>query len=279
MNSLRFKIIKDKVFEIFVIFLSFLSVVPLFIILFQIFIKGIKVINFEFFVSLPSPPGEKGGGILNALTGTLILILISLILSIPFGVMIGIFLAEFKNRFTDLLKDFVNILQSLPSIVMGILAYIWVVKPVGHFSALSGGVALSLMMLPLIIKSTEETLKMIPFTLKEASFALGASYVSTLWRVILPASAGGILSGVLIGVSRIAGETAPLLFTAFGNPFVNLNPLKPVESLPLLIFKYAMSPYENWQQIAWGGSLVLICIVLFFNIGLKFLVEKWIQKS
>lgn len=203
------------------------------------------------------------------------LLIIALIFSVPVGIITGIFIAETKNKFTDFLRDFVNVLQGLPSIVMGILAYLWVVKPLGHFSALSGGVALSLMMLPLVIKSTEETIKMVPFSLKEASYALGANYVSTIFRVILPASISGIMSGILIGVSRIAGETAPLLFTAFGNPFINMNPLKPVESLPLLIFKYAMSPYENWQRIAWGASLILILMVLFLNIFTNVIIEKW----
>ncbi len=275
MKELQVKILKDKIFKVLIVSLSLISVIPLFIILFQIFKNGIKAINFEFFVSLPKPPGEEAGGILNALLGTILLLIIALIFSVPLGIITGIFIAETRNKFTDFLRDFVNVLQGLPSIVMGILAYLWVVKPMGHFSALSGGVALSLMMLPLVIKSTEETIKMVPFSLKEASYALGANYVSTIFRVILPASIGGIMSGILIGVSRIAGETAPLLFTAFGNPFINMNPLKPVESLPLLIFKYAMSPYENWQRIAWGASLILILMVLFLNIFTNIIIEKW----
>ncbi len=278
MKEIKFKIFKDKIFEFIVIIFSFITALPLIIIFSQIFIKGIKAINWEFFVSLPKPPGEEGGGIINALTGTLMLILISSLISIPPGIIIGILLAEFENKFTSILRDLVNVLQGLPSIVIGILGYLWVVKPLGHFSALSGGVALSLMMLPLVIKATEETVRMIPFSFKEASYALGANYVSTIFRVILPASAGGIISGILIGISRIAGETAPLLFTAFGNPFLNLNPLKPVESLPLLIFKYAISPYENWQRIAWGASLTLILILLLFNIILKLIIEKWTRR-
>ncbi len=275
MKELQVKILKDKIFKIVVISLSLISVIPLFVILFQIFKNGIKAINFDFFISLPKPPGEQGGGILNALIGTILLLIIALIFSVPPGIITGIFIAEIRNKFTDFLRDFVNVLQGLPSIVMGILAYLWVVKPMGHFSALSGGIALSLMMLPLVIKSTEETLKMLPFSLKEASYALGANYTSTVLKVLIPASISGIFSGILIGVSRIAGETAPLLFTAFGNPFVNVNPLKPVESLPLLIFKYAMSPYENWQRIAWGASLVLILMVLFLNIFTNIIIEKW----
>jgi len=275
MKELQVKILKDKIFKVLIVSLSLISVIPLFIILFQIFKNGIKAINFEFFISLPKPPGEQGGGILNALIGTILLLIIALIFSVPVGIITGIFIAEIRNKFTNFLRDFVNVLQGLPSIVMGILAYLWVVKPMGHFSALSGGIALSLMMLPLVIKSTEETLKMLPFSLKEASYALGANYTSTVLKVLIPASISGIFSGILIGVSRIAGETAPLLFTAFGNPFINMNPLKPVESLPLLIFKYAMSPYENWQRIAWGASLILILMVLFLNIFTNIIIEKW----
>jgi len=166
-------------------------------------------------------------------------------------------------------------LQSTPSIVIGIIAYLWVVVPLGRFSVLSGAVALALIMLPLIIKNTEETLKMVPFSLKEASYALGTNYTNTVLKILLPTCRSGILTGILIGFSRALGETAPLLFTAFGNPFLNINPLNAVESLPLLIFKYAISPYDNWHRIAWGASLVLILIILFFNILTKIFTEKW----
>ena len=157
---------------------------------------------------------------------------------------------------------------------MGVIAYAWVVVPMGGFSALSGGIALALMMLPLIAKSTEETLKMIPHTLKEAAYALGASYPSVILKIVVPAGKNGIFSGILLGVARVAGETAPLLFTAFGNPYMNTNVMKSVNSLPLLIFNYATSPYEDWQNLAWGASLLLILFVLSLSLLSKFLLRR-----
>ncbi len=275
MNSIKQKILKDRLFEIAIIFFTALSVLPLILILFQVVKNGIGAINLEFFTHLPLPPGEKGGGILNAIVGSFELVFIASIFAIPLGVLIGVFLAEYKNKLTDFLTVLVDVLQSTPSIVIGIIAYLWVVVPLRRFSALSGSVALAIMMLPLIIKHTKETLKMVPSTLKEASYALGANYTSTLLKVLLPSALGGILTGILLSISRVFGETAPLLFTAFGNPFFNINPLKSVESLPLLIFKYALSPYDDWHRIAWGASLVLILIVLSLNILVKLIIEKW----
>lgn len=275
MKEIKRKILKDRLFKIVVIFFTVLSVLPLILILLEIIKNGIGVMSFAFFTKLTPPPGIKGGGILNALVGSLELVLISSVLAIPFGVLIGIFLAEYENKLTYILSVLVDVLQSTPSIVIGIIAYLWVVVPLKRFSALSGGVALSLMMLPLIIKHTKETVKMVPFTLKEASYALGTNYTRTVLKVLLPSAMGGILTGILISISRVLGETAPLLFTAFGNPFFNINPLKSVESLPLLIFKYALSPYDNWHNIAWGASLVLILLVLLLNMLVKIIIKKW----
>ncbi len=275
MRSLKRRILKDKVLKISVVFLSLSTLLPLFFILLTIIKNGITVINLDFFIKLPEPPGETGGGILNSIVGTLLLIIISFLISSPFGIMVGIFLAEVQNKFTEVLKILVNVLQGVPSIVMGIIGYLLVVKPMGGFSALSGGVSLALMMLPVVIKNTEETLKLVPFYLREAAFSLGTNYTRTILKVVLPAGMGGVLSGILIGILRIAGETAPLLFTAFGNPFLNINPLKPVDALPLLIFNYAMSPYQNWHKIAWGASFILIMIVLVLTIMTKFIARKW----
>ena len=168
-----------------------------------------------------------------------------------------------------------EILQGIPSIVIGIIAYAWIVITLGTFSAFSGGIALSIMMLPVIVRATEETLKLIPDTLKEASLSLGVPYYRTILKVILPAGASGIATGVLISVARIAGETAPLLFTAFGNPFMEMNVLKPVNSLPLLIFNYATSPYPEWHALAWGASFVLVFFVLALNFFAKVVTRKW----
>ncbi len=274
-KSLRKRIYIDFFFKCIVFILAMISVLPLILILYHITKHGISAINWKFFTTLPSPPGEQGGGILNALLGTFLLVAISFVMAVPLGMLIGIFLSETKGRFTEAVRIIVNISQGMPSIVIGIIAYTWVVVPMGGFSALSGGVALAIMMLPIIAKNTEETLKLIPYSLKEASYALGVNYTRTILKVILPSAFSGIASGIVIAISRIAGETAPLLFTAFGNPFLNFNILKPVDSLPLLIFNYAMSPYENWHQLAWGASFVLVVFILILNIGIKIARDIW----
>ena len=268
--------IKNRIFKGLVIFLSILSTVPLFLILFFIFEKGITSINWQFFISLPKPVGEAGGGIANALVGTFLLVTLSSIISIPIGLTAGIYLSEFKkSKVSYWVRLCVDILQGVPSIVIGIIAYLWVVKQMGHFSAFSGAIALAMMMLPVIVKSTEETLKLMPESLKEASLALGVPYYRTIIKVILPAGLSGIITGILLSVSRVAGETAPLLFTAFGSPFMNWNINKPVHSLPLLIFNYAISPYDDWHKIAWGAAFVLVIFILLLNLIAKGVAGKW----
>ena len=168
-----------------------------------------------------------------------------------------------------------DVLQGIPSIVIGIIIYLWIVKTMGGFSAFSGSLALSLIMLPSIIKSTEETLKLIPDSLKEASLSLGVPYYRTILKVILPSGISGILSGTILSVSRVAGETAPLLFTAFGNPFMNTNLMKPMSSMPAVIFSYAISPYEDWQKLAWGAAFILISVILLLNIITKIAQQRW----
>jgi len=275
-DKLKIRIVLDKVFKGIVIFLSFLCTVPLFLILAYIIKNGISSINWEFLVNLPKPVGETGGGISNALIGTIILIGLSCLFSVPLGISVGIFLNEFKEgKFSYIIRLCVEVLQGIPSIVIGIIVYLWVVVPSGTFSTLSGGAALGIMMLPVIIRSTEETLKLIPDYLKEASLSLGVPYFKTVLKVILPAGLSGILTGILLSVARIAGETAPLLFTAFGSPFMNLNVFKPVNSLPLLIFNYATSPYPDWHSLAWGASFMLVVMVLSLNILAKLVAKKW----
>ncbi len=273
--SLGIRILKDRLMKVVIVLLAFATLLPLILILFTIVKNGIGVVSLKFLISLPKPPGEAGGGILNSIVGTLMLITIASVISVPFGILVGIFLAEVRNGFTELLRLLVNVLQGIPSIVIGIVAYFLVVKPLGGFSALSGGVALGLMMLPMVIKNTEESLRLVPFYLKEASFSLGVNYTRTIWKVVLPTGIGGVLSGILVGLLRITGETAPLLLTAFGNPFLNLNPLKPVDALPLLIFNYAMSPYQDWHRIAWGASFVLITIVFVLTLIARGINQIW----
>jgi phosphate transport system permease protein len=274
--SIRRRILYDKLFKKIIILLTFCSILPMFFILFFITSKGISVINWRFLTQLPKPVGEIAGGISNALIGTFMLIGIGTVFSVPIGILAGIFLSENRTgKLASLIRLCVETLQGVPSIVIGIIAYIWLVVSMGSFSALSGGVALGLMMLPVIITATEQTLKLIPESLKEASLALGVSHPRTILKVILPAGVSGIVTGILLSIARVAGETAPLLFTAFGSPFMNFNILKPINSLPLMIFNYATSPYPEWHTLAWGASFVLIVLVLGLNLFTKVVTKRW----
>ena len=268
--------IKNTAFQSAIILLALLSSVPLVLILFYLAKEGISSLSWNFIFHLPKPVGETGGGIANALVGTLILVLVASIIAIPIGIAIGIFLAEFKkHKFAYYVRLSVDVLQGIPSIVIGMIAYLWIVRRMGTFSALSGGIALAIMMLPVIVTATEETLRLIPHSLKESSFALGVPYYATILRVILPASLNGIVTGIMLGVARIAGETAPLLFTAFGSPFMNLDILKPISSMPHIIFTYSTSPYTEFHTLAWGASFVLIVLVLLLNILAKVVAKRW----
>lgn len=270
------RIVFDWIFKGIILSLSALVLVPLCVILFFIFKNGLPALSFSFFTHLPKPIGMSGGGILNCIIGTFILISLASVMAIPFSIAVGIYLSENATQkgVPSIVRLMIEILQGIPSIVIGIIAYLWVVKPMGKFSALSGSVALAIMMIPVVVRATEESLKMVPDTLKEAALALGVPYYNTILRVIVPTALSGILTGALLGISRIAGETAPLLFTAFGSPFLNTNILKPIASLPLLIFTYAISPYDEWRQMAWGASLVLILMVFILNLGTKVVTRK-----
>ncbi len=270
------RIIFDKIMLFIIVIFSIAIIVPLFLIFIYIFKEGLSVISWDFLIKLPRPVGEKGGGIFNAIVGTFIIVFFSSLMAVPVGVGTGIYLYEKeRGRFVELIKGCVDILQASPSIILGIIAYIWIVKAMGRFSAISGSVALAIMMLPVIIYNTEESLKMVPYTMKEAAFALGAPYYKVMIKVIIPSALSGIVTGILVGISRIAGETAPLLFTSFGNPHLELNPLKPMSSLPLLIFNYALSPYQQWIKQAWGASLILCMMVFLLNILSKTVTKRW----
>ncbi len=275
MNRVPFRLAKDLGFRIYLATSTLILLIPLILILYYIVSNGINVINLDFLTSLPKPPGVLGGGISNAIVGSGLLIGIAGALSIPFGVALGLFLNEFsETRLASAVRICVEILQGIPSIVIGIIAYLWIVVPLGGFSAFSGGIALAMMMLPMVVRATEETLKLIPHSLKEASLGLGVPYYRTMIKIIVPAGANGILTGVLLGVARVAGETAPLLFTAFGNPFMTVNITQPVNSLPLIIYNFATSPYSDWQQVAWGASLVLIIFVLGLSLLARTLIKQ-----
>lgn len=275
-QAVKYRLGKSYGFQILTYILAFAIVVPLLAILFYIVRAGITRINWHFLVNIPKPVGESGGGIANAIVGSIIIILAASVIAVPIGIMAGVYLSENrKSRLAYWVRLSTDVLQGVPSIVIGIIAYFWLVKPLRGFSALSGSVALAIMMLPIIVRSTEETLKLLPDTLKEAALALGMPFHRVIFKVIIPVGISGILSGVMLSIARITGETAPLLFTAFGNPYLSVNITKPMQSLPLLIFNYATSPYTDWLNLAWGASLILLVWVLFLNILTKILTRKW----
>ena len=275
-KGVQYRVWKSRIFQGIIVLFAFLITVPLFAIIYYVVKTGVTQINWNFLSNIPQPVGELGGGIANALVGSLLIVLIATVIAVPLGVLCGIYLSEnSKSRISYWSRLAVDILQGTPSIVIGIVIYFWVVKPNGGFSALSGSIALAIMMLPIIIRSTEENLKLLPSSLKEAGLALGLPYQKVIMRIIVPCGFSGILSGIMLAVARVAGETAPLLFTAFGNPYLSTNILKPMQSLPLLIFNYATSPYDEWHDLAWGASTILLIWVLLLNISTKLITRKW----
>jgi phosphate transport system permease protein len=267
---------KSLIFKWIILFFAFLITVPLIIILLYIIKQGAGQINWHFLTSVPAPVGETGGGIVNALVGSFIMVLLAAVVAIPVGMAAGIYLSENpKTKLAYYSGLCVDILQGVPSIVVGIVIYFWLVKPLGTFSALSGSMALAIMMLPIVIRSTEQTLKLLPDSLKEAALSLGVPYHRVILKVIIPCGFAGILSGITLSIARVIGETAPLLFTAFGNPYLSTSVTKPMESLPHLIFTYATSPYDDWHNLAWGASFILLMFVLVLNIFTKVLTRKW----
>ena len=274
--NVKYRVGKSKLMQGIIVLLAFIVTFPLLAIIFYIFKQGITKINWTFLTHLPAPVGESGGGIANALLGSLMMVAVASVIAVPVAVFCGIYLSENKTgRLAYWSRLCVDVLQGVPSIVIGIVVYFWLVKPIGTFSAFSGSIALAIMMLPIMIRSTEETLKLIPDSLKEAGLALGLPYHKVILKIIVPTGIGGIISGIMLSVARIAGETAPLLFTAFGNPYLNLNMTKPMQSLALLIFNYATSPYDDWHDLAWGAALILLFTVLVLNIITKLTTKRW----
>ncbi|MEN3013481.1 MAG: phosphate ABC transporter permease PstA [Endomicrobiia bacterium] len=263
---------KRKIVDKFMQFLIYSSGVIICGILLFIFsyivIKGIASLNIDFFIRLPKPVGEKGGGMVNAIVGSFILVGLASLWAVPISVLTGIYLAEFsdnkkESKFIYVLRFLLDVLSGVPSIVIGIFAYSLIVVPMKKFSAIAGAFSLGIIMLPVITRTTEEMMKMVPRTIREASLGLGISNWKTVVFVILATAKPGIITGILLAVARIFGETAPLLFTAFGNRFWHRSLTDPIASLPLQIFAYAISPYEDWHRQAWAGALVLILIVYF----------------
>jgi phosphate transport system permease protein len=250
---------------------AILATLPLVLILGHLIMKGASSLSLSFFTHMPGPVGEPGGGMANAIVGTLVLIGIASVIGLPIGIGAGLYLAEKKSTpLATTVRFLSDVLNGLPSIVIGIAAWEFLVRPIGHFSALAGGVALGSMMIPLVTRTTEEMLLVVPTSLREAALALGYPRWRTSISVVLRTALAGIVTGALVAVARIAGETAPLLFTAFGNQFWSTSIRQPIAALPLQIFTYAINAYDEWHRQAWAGALVLISIVLIISLAARF---------
>lgn len=256
---------------------ALISVSALFLILGYLVYNGAASINWDFFTQLPKPVGEAGGGMANAIVGSAKLLLAASIIGVPFGFLGGVYLAEFSGgAVASVVRYAADLLNGVPSIVIGMFAFSLVVLPFKHFSTLAGGFALGIMMIPITLRSTEEFLNGVPSMLREGAMALGASKWKTIATVIVPAAYRGILTAILLALARVAGETAPLLFTAFGNRFWSEGWGQPTSSLPRMIFDYAISPYEDWHRQAWAAGLVLLGLVLIINIVARTILSRGI---
>jgi len=242
----------------------------------DVLVHGIKALDLNLFLNDPAPAGVEGGGLRNAFAGQLMITVCAALIGVPVGVLGGTFLAEYARgrkiaRIISILSD---IMVSVPSIVIGTFIYAILVKPSGHFSGWAGAIALAIIMVPVVLRTTEDMLTLVPWTLREAAFALGAPYYKVIIQVVYRGASTGILTGILLSIARVAGETAPLLFTAFNNSFFSADMNKPVASLTVSIFQYAMGPYESWHAQAWAASLVITVSILMITVAGRFLIKK-----
>jgi len=254
---------------------TFVIIGILFVILGYLFWNGARYLNLDFFTKLPAPVGEKGGGMANAIVGSGKLLLLATLIGVPIGFLGGVYLAEFgRGAFPSLVRYTTDLLNGVPSIVIGIFAYAVVVQRMHHFSALAGGLALGVMMIPIALRTTEEFLRSVPQSLREGAMALGASKSRTIATVVVPAAIQGILSGMMLDLARVAGETAPLLFTSFSNRFWSPGWNQPIAALPVMIFTYAIAPYEDWHRQAWAAGFVLLSLVFIVNIVARLILAR-----
>ena len=251
------------------------ALVPLALIFFYVIRQGFTALNWDFFTKLPKPVGEKGGGMANAIVGTLVLIAAASLVAVPVGLIAGTYLSEYRSRpFASLVRFTADALNGIPSIVIGIFAYGLAVLPVRRFSAFAGALALGFMMIPIVTRTTEELLNLVPSSLREGALALGATRARAAFSVMLPAALPGIMTGILVALARIAGETAPLLFTAFNNRFFSTRLDQPIASLTVQVYTYAISPYEDWHRQAWAGALVLVAVIFAFSVLARVVTKR-----
>lgn len=264
----------------FAIGAAVLVLVPLLAIFVYLLLMGIGSLNWAFLTQIPKPPGEAGGGMANAIVGSGVILLIASAIGIPLGIGCGIYLAEYgRNRLGDVVRFTADVLNGVPSIVIGIAAYSLVVVRQKHFSAYSGGVALAIMMVPTVARATEEMLLMVPNNIREAALGLGIPKWRTTISITLRTASAGVITGCMLAFARVAGETAPLLFTAFGNQYWNLNPNQPTAALPLQIFTYAISPFDEWHKQAWAGALILIMMIVAAVAAVRIVTSRGMLKG
>jgi len=253
---------------------------PLFLILGTVIYNGVGGLSLDFFTHSPKPPGEPGGGMANAIVGSLMILGIASLIGLPLGVGSGVYLAEYgRDKYGNIVRFTADVLNGVPSIVMGIAAYALVVLIQGHFSMLAGSIALGIMMIPIIARTTEEVLLLVPHTIREAALGLGIPQWRTVVSVVLPSAMSGVVTGIMLAFARIAGETAPLLFTALGNQFWNLDVNRPTAAMPLQIYVYALSAYDDWHQLAWTGALVLIGIIVITTVFFRFATSRGVKEA
>jgi len=275
MNATAWRKVKSALFVGFCVGSVIVALIPLGFILFYVLREGLQALNFDFFIRMPKPVGETGGGMANAIVGTLIIAGLGSSFAIPVGIISGVYMAEYAGqRLSSAVRFAADTLNGVPSIVIGVFVYTIAVLPVKQFSAIAGGLALGIMMIPIIARTTEELLLLVPGTMREGALALGATRAKAVFTVVLPAALPGIITGVLLAFARIAGETAPLLFTSFNNRFFTTTLTQPIASLTVMVFTYAIAPYPDWHRQAWAGALVLVSMVLLCSLLARFATRR-----
>lgn len=271
---------RRKITSTIALFICFLTAVWgifwLFFIIIDVLRHGITALNPALFLNDPAPPGEIGGGLRNAFVGHLLITIFAVLIGVPIGVLGGTFLAEYGRKYyiSKVISTLADIMVSVPAIIIGAFIYAIIVKPMGHFSGWAGAIALGIIMIPTVLRTTENMLSLIPWTLREAAFALGAPYYKVIIQVVYRGAATGILTGIILAIARVTGEAAPLLFTSFNNNYFSLDMSQPIASLTVTIFQYAMGPYEEWHAQAWGAALMITFFILFITITGRFLIKR-----